>query len=110
MDNVAFDENLVVDASALASQPIQTREDALTLARELLGLHRSCGAHFVQLEIWGVVPVPLRWALDQLCGPGLNEYNGSVWIYESFNVQRSVEGGKPTFQHAGWLLTQAWND
>lgn len=29
--------------------------------------------------------------------------NGDVPFFAAWNVQRSMEGGKPTFAHAGWL-------
>ena len=61
------------------------------------------------VNIFGVLPVPLR-----ACFVAHNETDPDyalphIQVWEAFNVNRSPEGQKPTFEHVAWLRTGSYN-
>ena len=63
---------------------------------------------FDQICLVGVFPPVVRWAVNAVLWS--EEEFPSVWIYESFNINRAIEGAKPEFEHDSWLLTQTFNE
>lgn len=102
------DEMIIVDCPDLARINIQKITEALDIVRGIIDRVHKIEPSCI-IDIFGVVPAPIRWALGCLCG-GFCEYFDPIYIFESFNVNRSKEGEKPTFEHEEWLLTQTFNN
>jgi hypothetical protein len=96
----------VVDASDLASQSIESVEDAKTILNTIF----ERAGQKTWTAIFGVIPVPLRAELLRRdnYNQGVGGAGPVVFTYESFNVNRAPEGEKPQFQHNGWLKTGAF--
>lgn len=86
---VGIDEGM-----ALGAQNIQTEEDRDAV---LLKLRQLIEAH-AATRVYGVFPTPIAAEFRE---------DGKVACFAAWNVQRSAEGGKPTFCHKAWLRVGA---
>ena len=103
-------ENLgyfLADAPNLGSREILCKADAEAVVEELLNEARVIGAR----AAFGVFPTPIlaigfakaQWAIWNGVWSGVIEWHGGeLALFASHNVQRTQEGGKPTFRHAAW--------
>lgn len=91
-----------VDCSDLAGRNLSSLKEAGEVLREIL---ERVGEGELVISLYGVVPVPLRAVLVDPALGGVIPTGQLVKVFEAFNIQRSVEGGKPTFTFNGWLLT-----
>ena len=91
----------------LANIEITNMYDATAIVAELCRMFSRRPKDDLLCELYGVFPAPIRHALLTLdiMHVGLGGGSAIVALYESFNIQRSVEGQKPTFEYAGWLVT-----
>jgi hypothetical protein len=56
--------------------------------------------------LYGVIPAALRAVLlEEDCREEMPSTGHWLRLLEALNVQRPQEGGKPSFEHRGWLLT-----
>jgi hypothetical protein len=91
----------LADATNLGSREILCKADAEAVVEELLNEASVSGAR----AAFGVFPTPIlaiafsaaEWAIWNG-----DWHGGEVALFASHNVQRTQEGGKPTFQHAAW--------
>lgn len=95
-------ERSTIDFTDLASREITTTDEAFKVVKELFDRLQDTNVRY--LNIYGVIPAPIRWALLRFHNFTKNITN--IRIYESFNTKRSKEGEKPTFEHKEWLHTQ----
>lgn len=77
------------ESMKIAAKSINTAEELDDIVTYLGLLSETHSA------IFGVIPVPIRGELYRVCIP----------VYESWNIQRSVEGQKPTFEHKQFVKT-----
>lgn len=83
---------------ALGSRDIQTMEDLGEVLSELRALVDKTGAE----AVFGVFPAPVASSLYmELCS--FRPESRRVPLYAAWNVSRTPEGGKPTFQHKCWM-------
>ena len=89
------------EGARLGEVSIDSPEEAEAIASALLAECRAKGA----VAVFGVFPTPiLALSFDLLreaVGRG-DFFPGTVTLFAAHNVQRSQEGGRPTFTHAGW--------
>jgi hypothetical protein len=92
----------IEDGKRLGAISIETDEDLHRVIGDLIALARTHEAYV----IYGVFPVPMS---EQLLRNDAASYNDDDHDYDyltckaSWNVMRSVEGGKPTFKHKQWV-------
>lgn len=100
----------IVDMGDLASINITSMEQAGEIADLLVAEARRAPWH-TPVRLFGVLPAPLRAALCRREEPVCSEVDVSskLVVYESFNVSRSQEGGRPTFEHRRWVCTQTFS-
>lgn len=95
-----------LDLSYLAQQDIESRDEAAMMVDTIVGQVYSLGNNNDAILLYGVIPTPLRAALVSGSEPFIvGNKSIRLMTYEAFNIKRTVEGEKPTFEHAGWLLT-----
>lgn len=83
----------------LGARNIDTEEQLNSVMRELKKLMSEHGA----TEVFGVFPTPLLYYIRV---PEPDGFHAS--FFAAWNVQRSSEGGKPTFSHKAFLLVGEW--
>lgn len=91
-------ENDIIDCSDLAKINIKDSEEGYFITRQLIerdGVSNKA--------IFGVIPTIVRKTLIELQSDEL--YDCYILTFESHNVQRSIEGEKPTFGHSQFYLT-----
>jgi hypothetical protein len=95
-ESIGFSISGVARGMELGAISLTSVQDVEYVNNELHNLCHDCRA----IAIFGVIPVPLRayWLAHRKSCPA------RVW--EAWNVQRTVEGGKPTFAHKGWERTR----
>ena len=56
--------------------------------------------------LFGVFPTPLRgyWFSNHQTERAVSAF-AEITLFEAWNVQRTAEGGKPTFEHLRWCRT-----
>ena len=89
-----------IDLGAYAAKALNTASDVEEVGRGIIRvLNNESG------WLYGVLPAPLReWLLRWFAGfAGLSHYE--LIVHEAWNIQRTVEGGKPTFEHKAWVVT-----
>ena len=98
---------VIVDCSDLANKNLQTTEQAYGVVKEMVArivpLIPENGEFSINL--YGVVPTPIRFVLLNQKDELFLQRALTIYVNEAFNIQRSVEGQKPTFGFAVWLLT-----
>ncbi len=100
-----WDSVETIDCSDLASRDLQTTDDVNDLVDQLF--HRG-GESFA---IYGVLPAPVRERLfllneeEQSEIPATPPVVREFYVYEAWNVKRSIEGQAPTFEHLRWCMT-----
>jgi len=87
----------------LASRNITDLQDADDIHMELFGLLRKEKNNFNFIELYGVIPVPLRFVIQEFNRDMPTRSKNYCNINESFNVSRSIEGQKSTIDHKRWL-------
>lgn len=100
-----IEECEVISLQDLASIEIKSLDDAEEILNKLIKYVKSAFkmSHFV--EIYGVIPVPLRFLINEWNNDCKSKDCKLIHINESFNINRSKEGEKPSFQHHCWLPT-----
>lgn len=83
--------------SEMAKQNITSEEEVMNIVDSFMEL-RNHGVN----RIYGVFPPALRSAL--LAWTGMFGGN-TVELWEAWNITRSPDGGKPTFEHKKFVLT-----
>jgi len=88
------------EGKRLGAFSLQDNGDLKSLSTLLLGLAEESGA----VAIFGVFAVPMQGQLARTAQDAvqLGEWQG-VECYASWNINRSPEGGEPTFEHNGWV-------
>ena len=89
---------IIVDLTEQAKRNILTDEEADDMSYKLSAtiLNRSVPNEETVLGVFGVFPAPLLEALQHRMG---TEYTN---FFSAWNVQRTPEGGKPTFEFKRW--------
>lgn len=85
-------------ASAMARKNLASDEEVMEVIMYMQQLLRNSGVQ----RFYGVFPPAIRSAL--LAWTGMFGGN-TLELWESWNVQRSPDGGKPTFEHKKFVLT-----
>ena len=92
--------DIVIDCSDLAKLDINNTGDAIDIIKSI----RERVKGYDTVSIYGVIPVPLREVLHM----DYNRFKSDctvVYIYEAWNIQRSIEGQKPSFEFKEWCMT-----
>ena len=91
------DDVRILIPSALSSKELNTEDDALDVHDKLCtyaAKHRACA-------IYGVLAAPMFYAIDER-----NTYPRlKLPFYTAWNVQRTKQGEKPTFEHKRFVFT-----
>ncbi len=93
----------VEDGIRLGSLDLKDEGDLKALITATLGLCAETGSR----AIFGVIAAPVLAQMARTANDAvqLGEWSPfDIPVYVSWNVQRTVEGGKPTFAHRCWLL------
>lgn len=100
----------IIDMTELAARNIMSMDEAGEIADLLITEARRAPWH-TPVRLFGVLPAPLRAALCRREEPVCSEVDVSpkIIVFEAFNVQRSQEGGRPTFEHLCWVHTQTFS-
>lgn len=104
---MGYDIQVTAEGTALGSMDLRDNGDLLVCVSGLLGHCAETGA----VAIFGVFAAPV---LAQLARTSEdirvrgecvepNAGNGDFPCFAAWNVMRSQEGGKPTFEHRQWL-------
>lgn len=88
----------LVDMSELASRQINTIAEADAIVGAIMD---KAEGHNIRL--FGVIPAPMRHILHKFTRQ--TPVSSKLEVFESWNVQRSVEGEKPTFKHLQFIKT-----
>ncbi len=100
---LGFSIGNIEDGVRLGALDLKDEGDVKALVTATLGLcaERGCRA------IFGVIAAPVLAQMARTANDAvqLGEWSPfDIPVYVSWNVQRTVEGGKPTFAHRCWLL------
>jgi len=98
----------IADGQRLGALDLRDEGDVKALVSAALGLCAELGA----AAIFGVVAAPLSAQLARTAADAIQRgalaaptpATGDVPVFAAWNVQRTVEGGKPTFEHRCWVL------
>ena len=111
---LGYDITAIAEGQHLGSIDLRDEGDVKALVAATLGL---CAEHNAR-AIFGVVAAPLaaqlhrtandavqrgEWGDDATGGEWGDDATGDVPVFAAWNVQRTAEGGKPTFAHRCWL-------
>lgn len=88
------------DMSEDAKKNITDSDEAISVVEKMIQMAKKHSANHV--EVFGVIPVPIRFAMV-IRDPGKEGINFQV--NEAWNITRSVEGQKPTFEFESWMMT-----
>lgn len=80
----------------LGSVELVSEEQADQVRRALISLCKEADAE----AVFGVFPVPIATDLFTSGWDGLG--HGKIQAFSAWNVRRSVEGGRATFEHKKW--------
>jgi hypothetical protein len=114
----------VIDCQDLANRNLETSSDVIEVGNNLISKIKHClseypvrmdgsamhGYHELpsMIDLFGVLPPPLKdflsyqYSHEQIPGP-------TIRVYEAWNVDRSKEGEKPTFEYKCWVKTQSFS-
>lgn len=93
----------------LGSFDIRYNGDVIACVSALLGHCSNIGA----VAIFGVPAAPVLYQMARTAEDAIHrgdlrppaaDGNGDFPFYAAWNISRSVDGGKPTFQHRRWVL------
>jgi hypothetical protein len=90
-----YPDRQVVELLDAASKSISVIDDAVAIADELWELRPAA--------VFGVFPAPLRSVLHGFSALSSEDAIRTPF-YEAWNIMRTPEGGKPTFEHKEFLL------
>ncbi len=94
--------DIAPEGERLGEVSIETDADAEAIASAIMAECRAKGA----VVVFGVFPTPILTISFDRMVEAVNRgdfFSGTITLYAAHNVQRTPEGGKPTFTHAGWL-------
>jgi hypothetical protein len=90
---------------ALASRTLSSLEEARAVWQDMSTQLRGRDVH-----LYGVIPAALRAVLlEDECREEALHTRYHLRLFEALNVQRAVEGRKPSFEHRGWLVTGVYS-
>ena len=104
---LGFDLAVIPEGMVLGAMSLNDDGDTRAVVTALLGICSKTDAK----AIFGVFPTPILCQIHRTAQDAVQrgqntpqgEGIGDVPCFASWNVQRSQEGGKPTFQHKAWL-------
>lgn len=104
---LGYDIVALAEGQRLGALDLREEGDVKALVSAVLGLCAEHGAR----AIFGVVAAPLAAQLHRSANDAVHRgewaqavpETGDVPVFAAWNVQRTVEGGKPTFLHRCWL-------
>jgi len=104
---LGFELIAIPSGMGLGAMSLNDNGDTKAVVSALLGLCVDSGAQ----ALFGVFPTPILCQIHRTAQDAVQrgqntpqgEGIGDVLCFASWNVQRSLEGGKPTFQHKAWL-------
>lgn len=96
--------NNIVAADAgleLGGRSINSDEDLAKYMRDLRALIKE---HRIE-AVFGVIPTPVLGRLFRAASVSImnGDWTAPVPVYAAWNIQRSPEGGKPTFEHHSFV-------
>ena len=100
---LGYDITAIAEGQRLGALDLKDEGDVKALVTATLGL---CAEHNAR-AIFGVVAAPVLAQMARTADDAVqigDWFATDVPVYVSWNVQRTVEGGKPTFAHRCWLL------
>lgn len=97
----------LIDLSVIAGTALVNATDVNFVGEVILSVVRAASKGGQVVPLYGVIPAPLRaWLMKWDEDDPDNFWSFTLQIYEAWNIQRTPEGGKPTFEHKQWVLTQ----
>lgn len=87
----------IEEGIALGGRNLNSEEDVASLMEDLAAVLRQHKSR----AIFGVIPAPLMVFAPQ----SSHQFDSGdrVFIHVAWNIMRTVEGGKPTFEHKCWV-------
>jgi len=105
---LGYDITGIESGQRLGAIDLRDEGDIEALVSAALGL---CAEHSAT-AIFGVVAAPLSAQLARTAADAIQRGalaaptpdTGDVPVFAAWNIQRTAEGGKPTFEHRAWVL------
>lgn len=104
LDGIAalgFELIAIEDGKRLGAMDIQDDGDIKAVVTALLGIVAANNA----VAIFGVPSTPILLQIARTANDAIQtgEWGDAISFYAAWNLQRSIEGGKPTFEHKEWF-------
>lgn len=96
----------LLDLSVVAEKTLVHDADVELVGEIVMAAVRAASKSGKIVPLYGVIPAPLKaWLMKWDENNTEDFWSFTLQIYEAWNIQRTSEGGRATFEHKRWVLT-----